>query len=164
QLIAFFMMVINFDQTQADERVKLPRSELARPPQTARAEKRVLNVGYIRDKKGNKQGPPYVWLPGMTRRDVNKDDPRWPNGYAWPGDEKAFASDLMKIKCSLHRDEKLAETTIVIRADGDGPGGITTDLVNICQQPAQCSGEKVTGFVKFEFSAAQKVRTNKRTN
>ena len=149
QLIAFFMVVINFEQTQADERVKLPKDELARPPKTARAEKRVINVGYIRDKKGRKQGTPYVWLPGVTRTDIPKDDPRWSNGYAWPADESAFERDLGKIKRSLERDEKLKDTTIIIRADGDGPGGITTDLVNACQK---------AGFTKFEFSAAQKVR------
>ena len=31
QLITFFMLVINFEQTEADERVKLPRDALARP-------------------------------------------------------------------------------------------------------------------------------------
>jgi len=32
QLIAFFMVVTNFANTKADERVKLPKDELARPP------------------------------------------------------------------------------------------------------------------------------------
>ena len=31
QLIAFFMVITNFEQTQADERVKLPEDQLARP-------------------------------------------------------------------------------------------------------------------------------------
>ncbi len=33
QLIAFFMVLINFSQTEANERVQLPSSELARPPE-----------------------------------------------------------------------------------------------------------------------------------
>ena len=33
QLIAFFMVITNFEQTQADERVKLPRDALAKPPE-----------------------------------------------------------------------------------------------------------------------------------
>lgn len=33
QLIAFFMVLINFSQTEANERVLLPSSELARPPE-----------------------------------------------------------------------------------------------------------------------------------
>ena len=32
QLLAFFMVITNFEQTQADERVKLPRDQLAKPP------------------------------------------------------------------------------------------------------------------------------------
>lgn len=35
QLIAFFMVVINFSEVEQDQRVKLPLSELARPPDTA---------------------------------------------------------------------------------------------------------------------------------
>jgi len=152
QLIAFFMVVINFEQTQADERVKLPRDELARPPKTARADKRVVNVGYIRDNKGSIEQGPFVWLPGVEREDVtDTDDPRYPNGYLWPNDEKAFQRDLGKVKRSLERDDKVKETTIIIRADGEAPGGITTDLVNAYQE---------AGFVKFAFSATQKGRIN----
>ena len=32
QLIAFFMVLINFTEAEADQRVKLPESELAKPP------------------------------------------------------------------------------------------------------------------------------------
>jgi len=32
QLIAFFMVLINFSEAEVDERIKLPRSELAQPP------------------------------------------------------------------------------------------------------------------------------------
>ncbi|MEM6471150.1 MAG: biopolymer transporter ExbD [Planctomycetota bacterium] len=32
QLIAFFMVLINFSQTESNERVKLPSSQLVRPP------------------------------------------------------------------------------------------------------------------------------------
>ena len=33
QLIAFFMVLINFTQTETDDRVKLPDSSLAKPPE-----------------------------------------------------------------------------------------------------------------------------------
>jgi biopolymer transport protein ExbD len=153
QLIAFFMVVINFEQTQADERVKLPRDELARPPKSARPDKRVINVGYIRAKDGTKQGKPYVWLPGVTRTDVtDENDPRYPNGFVWPDEKKSFIDHLGRIKRSIERDKKpVKETTIVIRADGEAPGGITTDIVAYCQE---------AGFEKFAFSATQKGREN----
>ena len=32
QLIAFFMLVINFSDVEQDQRVQLPASELAKPP------------------------------------------------------------------------------------------------------------------------------------
>jgi biopolymer transport protein ExbD len=153
QLIAFFMVVINFEQTQADERVKLPRDELARPSKSARPEKRVINVGYIRDKQGVKQGKPYVWLPGVTRTDVtDASDPRYPNGFVWPDEEALFKDYLGRINRSIERDKKeVKETTIIIRADGEAPGGITTDIVSHCQE---------AGFEKFAFSATQKGREN----
>ena len=157
QLIAFFMMVINFEQTQADERVKLPRDELARPPKSARPSKRVINVGYVRNKDGTKSDrypKPIVWLHGVTRTDVtDKNDlARYPNGYVWPDERAAFNRDLGKIQRSLERDKKLKETTIVLRVDAEAPGGVTTDIVAACQK---------AGFEKFAFSATQKARENK---
>ncbi|MCA9267949.1 MAG: biopolymer transporter ExbD [Planctomycetales bacterium] len=35
QLIAFFMVLVNFSETEADARVVLPESELAKPPEKA---------------------------------------------------------------------------------------------------------------------------------
>ncbi len=35
QLIAFFMFVLNFSEVDQDQRINLPRSELARPPDVA---------------------------------------------------------------------------------------------------------------------------------
>ena len=32
QLLTFFMIAINFENTKADERVKLPKDSLAKPP------------------------------------------------------------------------------------------------------------------------------------
>lgn len=147
QLIAFFMVVINFEQTQADERVKLPRDELARPPEKAKVETRTLNIGYERDDQGNITKGPFIWLPGATRDDIPSDDPRYPHGFLWPQDKQPFVDNLARIKRSLERDEKLKETTILIRADAETPGGVTTDLIAICQEQ---------GFEKFEFSATAK--------
>jgi biopolymer transport protein ExbD len=46
QLIAFFMVISNFEQTQADERVRLPTDLLAQPPSVKPAHELVLNVGF----------------------------------------------------------------------------------------------------------------------
>ena len=34
QLIAFFMVLVNFTQTEQNQRIQLPQSELAKPPGT----------------------------------------------------------------------------------------------------------------------------------
>jgi biopolymer transport protein ExbD len=51
QLIAFFMVITNFEQNQADERVRLPKDQLARPPEVKRENSFTLNLGFVRDKK-----------------------------------------------------------------------------------------------------------------
>lgn len=45
QLIAFFMVLINFTQTEAHDHVKLPSSELVRPPEQAIDFPIILHVG-----------------------------------------------------------------------------------------------------------------------
>lgn len=44
QLIAFFMVLINFSEADQDERIKLPASELARPAQPAESYNITLHV------------------------------------------------------------------------------------------------------------------------
>ena len=61
QLIAFFMVITNFEQTQADERVKLPRDALAKPPEVKLEHTLVLNVGFFRNMDGEKTDP-QPWL------------------------------------------------------------------------------------------------------
>ena len=57
QLIAFFMLITNFEQTQADERVKLPSDQLAIPLEVARVKQLTLNIGFIRT-PGDKKSKP----------------------------------------------------------------------------------------------------------
>ena len=54
QLIAFFAVITNFEETQADERVKLPRDTLAKPPEVKVEHQLVLNVGFYRNMEGEK--------------------------------------------------------------------------------------------------------------
>ena len=44
QLIAFFMVLINFTQTEANDRVKLPSSVLVKPPEVANEFPIILHV------------------------------------------------------------------------------------------------------------------------
>jgi biopolymer transport protein ExbD len=131
QLITFFMLVINFEQTEADERVKLPRDELARPPIVQRSKELTLNIGYRRDIEGEKLSGPLVFYAGeeMTL------------------DQMVFHLQQEK---RLFEDvgTKPADVTVVIRADEEIPTGMVQDLIRIAQEAT---------FEKFSLRATQKI-------
>ncbi len=132
QLIAFFMVITNFEQTQADERVKLPRNELARPPEVKREKLLTLNIGYNRNKQGVKvDETPYVFF----------------NGAEVP---------LSKMAQPLRTESRFYETAgtsleevrVQIRADAEVPWGVVQELIQMCQQPD-------VKFQRFALSATQ---------
>ena len=118
QLITFFMLVINFESTQADERVKLPESEIAKPPKVKREDEVTLNIGFIRNADGSKRDPdPLVFLQGedirigqMTPR-IKKDKQLYQLQH--PGEVK---------------------TTVKLRADSEVPIGAVQDLIKLYQE------------------------------
>ena len=128
QLIAFFMIVTNFEQTQADERVVLPADDLARPPLSPREDEWVVNIGFQRDKQGNEIAGPYIFF---------------------TGDELIRVADFGP-NLKLQRDtiraygDDPAETTIVIRADMEVPTGEVQDFMKLAQE---------NGFAKFSLKA-----------
>ncbi len=130
QLIAFFMVITNFEQTQADERVKLPRDLLARPPEVKPEKELVVNVGFLRDKTGKKLDPqPYVF---------------------WAGENLKVA----QMKARFQQEARLAkakkqdpsEITVSFRADADVPTGVVQQLMKMAQD---------AGFELFVLKAAQ---------
>ena len=131
QLIAFFMVITNFEQTQADERVKLPKDRLAKPPVVKRADELTLNVGFFRDKEGKKLDPdPWVFF----------------------GDEKYRVNDVtqrLKEERSFYVavGKELTDVTVVIRADSEVPTGLVQELIKFSQE---------NGFEKFALKATQK--------
>lgn len=119
QLITFFMLVINFESTSADERVKLPESEIAKPPKVKREDEVVINVGFIRNKDGSKRNPePLVFLNG---EDI-------PIGAMTPRIKK----DLQLYKLQ-HPGEGI-KTVVKIRADSETPIGAVQDLIKLYQE------------------------------
>jgi biopolymer transport protein ExbD len=131
QLITFFMVVINFEQTQADERVKLPTDQLAVPPDAPRINDIVLNIGFERDAQGNILGEPGVYY-GEQRIPVLDYGPN------------------LKVARDQHvarfGQEALSEVTIVIRADAEVPTGLVQELMRLAQE---------VGFSRFTFKAKQ---------
>ncbi len=130
QLIAFFMVITNFEQTQADERVKLPKNALAKPPEIKRQDELVINVGFLRNKEGKKTDEnPYVF----------------------------YTSDkipVLEFGPKLKQEARLAvdgpkKTTVVIRADAEVPTGLIQELIKFSQE---------AGFEKFALKATQKIK------
>ncbi len=130
QLIAFFMIVTNFEQTQADERVKLPADKLARPPKVAREQEVVLNVGFQRNLQGEKINPDPVIFYGDDPIRVLDYLPRLKREYTLS--EKQYG------------EAKAKDITIVIRADADVPTGLIQELIKMGQE---------ANFTKFALKA-----------
>ncbi len=131
QLIAFFMLITNFEQTQADERVKLPSDQLAMPLEVARVKQLTLNIGFIRDKQENKLSEALVFYAGQDIPVLNMGE--------WLDKEA-------RIYKQGGTDPK--DVTIVFRADKETPTGLVQELMSMCQK---------SGFVKFAWSALQTV-------
>ena len=128
QLIAFFMIVTNFEQTQADERVVLPADDLARPPLAPRKDEFIINIGFRRDKAGNELGDAVVF---------------------WPGGENVPVLDLgpkleQQGRIITAAGDSVPDTTIVIRADREVPTGLVQELIKLGQE---------AGFTMFDLSA-----------
>jgi biopolymer transport protein ExbD len=118
QLITFFMVINNFDQNEADERVSLPKDQLAKPPAVQRKNSFTLNFGFDRDTKG-----------------VILD----PTPYFFFGDERI---PLANVRSRLQQESQffrtvgtdLAEVTVEIRADAEIPSGMIQELIQISQE------------------------------
>ncbi len=131
QLIAFFMIVTNFEQTQADERVKLPADELARPPVSPREDEIVLNIGFLRDEEGHRLDPdPFVFL-GEDQVRVLDYGPRL----------------NLEARVAKAKGTDPATMTVVIRADNEVPTGLVQELIKLGQE---------SGFVNFALKAKAK--------
>ena len=131
-LIAFFMVISNFEQTEVDERVKLPRDSLARPPLVARQKELLLNIGFHRDEQGKKTNPnPIVFYSGDPI-------PALDMGPVLDRERRLFID--------LGTDP--TEVTVVIRADAEVPTGVVQKMIELAQEAT---------FEKFALKALQKI-------
>jgi biopolymer transport protein ExbD len=130
QLLTFFMIAINFENTKADERVKLPKDSLAKPPVVKPEHELVLNFGYQRDNSGVRAKPyPEIFY---NERYV---------------EVRQIAPDLeqeKRVMERLHGKEVIKDVTVLIRADSEVPTGLVQELIKKCQE---------AGFTKFSLRA-----------
>ncbi len=133
QLIAFFMVLSKFDQEKVDERVTLPKDQLARPPIVKRESAFTLNFGFERDKQG-----------AITD----------PTPYIFDGDQK-FTVDTVRSRLRQEAafykaiGRNVEDVTVEIRADALVQSGLVQELIQICQ-------ERDIEFQRFALKATQK--------
>ncbi|MEX2171686.1 MAG: biopolymer transporter ExbD [Pirellulales bacterium] len=107
QLIAFFMVALNFADVEQEQSINLPSSELAKPPDVAYEEP--LTVQITREETvlfGGEEMPPEQLLSAMRR-------------------EAQFMQTY---------DKKVSDATVVIRADESVKTGIVQRVIEICQE------------------------------
>jgi biopolymer transport protein ExbD len=129
-LLTFFMIAINFENSKADERVKLPKDMVAKPPSVKPEHELVLNFGYQRDEEGNRIRS----LPEVFYNERFVEVPQ-------------IMDDLLmekRVMERIHGPEVLRHVTVLIRADSEIPAGLVQELIRKCQD---------VGFSKFSLRA-----------
>jgi biopolymer transport protein ExbD len=107
QLITFFMVLLNFGEGEQDERIRLPLSELAKPPQVANEwpiTLQLTDIGTVLV-RGEE-----VSVAGL----------------------KPILFGEKRLMERLERNPK--EATIIIRADADAKTGLVQELIKDCQE------------------------------
>lgn len=107
QLIAFFMVLINFSDVEQDQRVKLPESELAKPPDTAYEEPLTIQM--------------------------TSDETILFGGQELTIDELRVALRREASLLRAYGDQRIEEVTVVIRADLAARSGKVQEVIKACQ-------------------------------
>ncbi len=108
QLIAFFMVLINFSQTETDQQIQLPDSVLAKPPD--QPFQYPITIQLTRDGK--------VRYGGQELANLNRLRPYLVN-------ERTILTG---------RDRPVSDATVIIRADRRAKAGVVQRLIQVCQQ------------------------------
>lgn len=129
-LLTFFIIVMHFENTKADERAKLPVSALAKPPAVKPEHELVLNFRYRRDENGQR----LTSVPAVLYNESYVDVQQISHALAQERRvmEKVYGIGVLK------------EVTVRVRADQEVPAGLVQELVKKCQE---------TGYTRFSFNA-----------
>ncbi len=107
QLIIFFMVLINFSQDDQNDKIKLPSSELAKPPDAP------LNFPIVLHLDSNS-----VIYMGTNKVSV----------------ETIAPSLRTEIQLLASRNQTAKDANIIIRGHQNTPGGVVQDLIKKCQE------------------------------
>lgn len=109
QLIAFFMLVINFSDVEQDQRVQLPASELAKPPTAPYEQPLTIHLT---------KNDTYIFG-GQERTKL------------------AQLKSALLLETQIierHTSKSLADVTVIIRADSDAKTGQVQEVIQTCQE------------------------------
>ncbi|HID76257.1 MAG TPA: biopolymer transporter ExbD [Planctomycetaceae bacterium] len=107
QLIAFFMVLINFSEAEQNERIRLPSSELAKPPEAPLQQPITLQLT-----------PEGTVLVGGEERTIQ-------------GLRPILIREGQLLEAAGHSPR---EATIVIRADRSAKAGKVQEVIQVCQE------------------------------
>lgn len=109
QLIAFFMLVINFTDAEQDQRINLPASVLANPPEAPYEEPLTIHLT---------ESGQFIFAGGLLPSLDDLHD--------------ALLRESQVI--SRNPDKKLADVTVIIRGDEDARTGQVQEIIAECQE------------------------------
>ena len=107
QLIAFFMVLINFSQNEQNEKVQLPESELAKPPEGPLELPVTLHLTPNSNVIIGDQEVPIAGLGPFLIREAN----------------------ALRLQ-----GKQAADATIIVRADRDAETGRVQELIQMCRE------------------------------
>ncbi len=109
QLIAFFMLVINFSDVEQDQRITLPASELAQPPEAPYDQP--LTIHLTDDGRFVYAGKEHLEL------------------------DRLRSALLRETQIILrHTSKSIADVTVIIRADESAKTGLVQEIIQTCQE------------------------------
>ena len=109
QLIAFFMLVINFSDVEQLQRIKLPESELAQPPDAPYDQPLTIHLT---------EGGSFFYG-GREHLELDR-----------------LKSALLQETQIIvrHKSKSVADVTVIIRADANARTGLVQEVVKTCQE------------------------------
>jgi biopolymer transport protein ExbD len=135
QLITFFLMLVNFDESNHDERVRLPIADLAKPSEMEIDVMLILNV--------TREGKVNVGLGGDVLLDSMDESFRVHMIREARAAEKSMRSARREMK-TVNNVPQLW-TTVMIRADKELEYDKLQKMMKVCQEQ---------GFTKFALRAS----------
>jgi biopolymer transport protein ExbD len=107
QLIAFFMVLLNFGEAEQDARIRLPSSQLAKPPETALENALVVQLTDDNQVLFSGELMPIAGLDEKLRREA---------------------------RFITLNGEKPEDATVILRADAESKTGVVQEVIQKCQE------------------------------